>query len=145
MKRLLVNSLLFYSTLAAIFISISGLLSAPNTAGLLLQLIFLPVTLFLVIESVKAVKLIFLRSEDAKLNKLKITKGLLISSGIYLLLLGLAVKNISKTNRSQEQNNYAEEITSPEDTGEKPGLIFGENSNERQENTTLEETEQFVK
>lgn len=110
-KSLLFNFLLFYSTLAALFISVSGFLSARETGAFVLQLIFLPVTVFLITRSVKTFKSGPPSSDRAFTDKKKVFIRLAISLVIYLCLFAFAYGGITASKTS-------------------PGLIFTKDQKE---------------
>lgn len=95
-SNLLKNLLLFYSTVASIFITVSGLMTAPNESGLALQAIFLPVTLYFVLTSIATIKA-SLGIKDAETQAPASTgskRRLIVSLVIFVILVLLAIKNI---------------------------------------------------
>lgn len=112
--------LLYYSTLSALFLTLSGFLSVKHIENASFQLIFLPVTMFLFLETSKNLKS-SLRKEDSTQNKESIKnttswKKYIVFIVVFIILLGIGINNIfisSKGNKAQNTPTDATQSSTP--------------------------------
>ena len=83
------NLLLYYCTVIALFMSVSGFLTSGGGDGLIFQFLFLPITLYFVFGVIRNLK-----SHTVDVNLNGRTTAMVVFSVIFLILLALAVKNI---------------------------------------------------
>lgn len=132
MKRLPKSLLLFYSTIAALFISISGFIAAARGESIVFQIIFIPVTILLIILFLQE-----LRRFGTERNDRKVSASKIIFFGLlYLLLLFVGIRNVGKTKENNEQINNPTIDKVTESTGRNDGIIF-EKKPEKEQKTSI--------
>lgn len=87
--RIVARIFLFYCTLVATFLSISGFLNARSNFELITQAFFLPVTLYFIIASISSITK---GEEEVTLEGKRVY--LIISFVILMLLSGISIFNI---------------------------------------------------
>ena len=105
--------LLYYCTLFAVFISVSGFISAQKTGAYPFQLVFLPVTLYFLASSVRRIGG---GAPDVSLSGRK--TSLIAAAIIFLILLGIAIKNI------YVQKSSPITVNNPQSTDKSNALVF---------------------
>ena len=81
--KLTAKILLVYCTLTAVFITVSGFIAAKNTSDYLFQLIFLPVTLYFVVKT--------LRMKNSDIDLTEKQPELIISIVLLIILLAICI------------------------------------------------------
>jgi hypothetical protein len=123
MKKLLPlqKLLLYYSTAAALFLSLSGFISVKEIKNASFQLIFLPVTMFLFVSSSNKIKASLLkkRSDHKSFEKTKKNKLMVFFLLLYIALLTIGVRNMIKS-----KSNTSKDSTQETNSSESTPLIF---------------------
>lgn len=110
-KSLAGQLLLYFCTILAVFITISGIVIAKTMQGFLLQLLFFPITLFLVKSSFDQ---IFLKKNNAPNITIKRSKSFFLTSTIiFFLLMFIGIRSVARSMENQE--NEMTTITLDED------------------------------
>ena len=94
--------LLYYSTTAALFFTLSGFFSVKETKNVTLQIVFLPVTMYLFLAVSKDIKQsLFHRGISDPTTPVKsVKKGPFVFFGIlFLILLMISLLNIFQANK----------------------------------------------
>ena len=99
-KSLTGQLLLYFCTLLAVFITISGIVIAKTMEGFLLQLLFFPITIFLVKSSFDQ---IFRKKNIAPNITLKRSKSFFATSMIiFFLLMFIGIRSVARSMENQE-------------------------------------------
>jgi hypothetical protein len=111
MRRFLPKLLFYYSAIAAFLITISTIFSSQSIGPVIFATLFLPVTAYFLIEFFKQIRSLFNPKliEGTDLSSRPKKGEVIIITLIFLLLLGVGVRNIFK-------NSSAESPTSPSPT-----------------------------
>ncbi|KKP72163.1 MAG: hypothetical protein UR68_C0020G0018 [Candidatus Roizmanbacteria bacterium GW2011_GWA2_35_19] len=94
--------LFYYCLIIALFISISGILSSQNTSQLLLQLVFLPVTIYFCYAAL--VQFIDKKASLFPSSSTNIT-AIIITTVFFLLLFFISIKSVSKNTMSVKKSS----------------------------------------
>lgn len=99
-KSLAGQLLLYFCTILAVFITVSGIVIATTMQGFLLQLLFLPITLFLVKSSFDQI----IRKKSSAPNiTLKRSKSFFATSAIiFFLLMFIGIRSVARSMENQE-------------------------------------------
>lgn len=101
-KSLAGQLLLYFCTLLAVFITISGIVIAKTMEGFLLQLLFFPITLFLVKSSFDQ---IFRKKPTAPNITMKRSKSFFLTSTIvFFLLMFIGIRSVARSQSIDEEN-----------------------------------------
>lgn len=112
MKTFAARFILFYSTILAIFIVVSGILTLKSIEQALFQLAFLPVALYLLFTMGKEIKRMIKKQEPSSHVSLSGRKTEFIAGIIiFIALLIIGVKNLSSTSSAQNTRTETKENT----------------------------------
>lgn len=92
---------LYFCTLAALFVSVSGFLTARGIEAYIFQLVFLPVTLFLLISTIKS---LVNKNYSIGIN-ISVNKAVVFTV-LFIILSGISIKSIlNKQKQTPETPN----------------------------------------
>ena len=112
--------LLYYCTLVALFLSLSGFLTVKTTEGIVFQLLFLPITLYFVFSVFRNLK-----SHTLDVNLSGRTTAIVVFLIIFAILLAVSIKNILAQRRlNNEQVKSSQSIQKPESSDKDNTLII---------------------
>ena len=99
-KSLAGQLLLYFCTLLAVFLTTSGIVKATSMEGFLLQVLFFPITLFLVKSSFDQ---LFRKKSTAPNITMKRSKSFFATSAIiFFLLMFIGIRSIARSMENQE-------------------------------------------
>ena len=117
--------LLYWCTLVALFLSLSGFLTVKNTEGIVFQLLFLPITLYFLFSVFRNLK-----SRTLDVNLSGRTTSIVVFVIIFAILLGLAIRNILAQPRlKSEQVKSSQEVEESVKSEKDTPLIFKREEN----------------
>jgi hypothetical protein len=114
-KTSIIGSIFMYvSTMLALFITISGTIMVKSIEGTILQILFLPITIFLVISSINQ---LFYKTPSSPNIRLKTSKSFFMTAFIvFVLLMFLGVRSVARSQSKAEDNITTIELKKTEDT-----------------------------
>ena len=112
--------LLYWCTLVALFLSLSGFLTVKTTQGIVFQFLFLPITLYFLFSAFRNLK-----SRTLDVNLSGRTTSIVVFVIIFAILLGLAIRNILAQPRlKSEQIKSSQEVEESVKSEKDTPLIF---------------------
>jgi len=111
--------LLYYCTLFALFLSVSGFLTAKTSEGLIFQALFLPITLYLLVSVFRNLK-----SRTLDVNLSGRTTAIVIFLIIFAILLAISVKNILTQRRLNSEQVKSSQTIQNTESSDKDNILI---------------------
>ena len=104
---------MYLCTVLALFISISGIIMVQSLEGTIIQIMFLPITIYFVISSIKQ---LFYKGHSSPNITLKSSKSFFITAVlVFFLLMFLGVRSIAESDKKTEENTTTIALDSADD------------------------------